>query len=45
MQLRYDPYTIFKNSMSPAGLYARQKWLGEAENLTWKNDFERVKDH
>jgi len=43
MQLQYDPYTIFKNSMSPAGLYARQKWLGEAENLTWKNDFERVK--
>jgi len=42
MQLRYDPYTIFKNSMSPAGLYARQKWLGEAENPTWKHDFEEV---
>jgi hypothetical protein len=43
MKLQYDPYGIFQNSRSPAGLYARQKWLGEAENPTWKNDFERVK--
>ena len=42
MQLRYDPYGIFQNSKSPAGLYARQKWLGEFEDPTWKTDFEEV---
>lgn len=41
MQLRYYPYGIFHNSKSPAGLYARQKWLGESENPTWKKDFEK----
>ena len=42
MQLRYDPYGIFQNSKSPAGLYARQNWLGEFEDPTWKIDFEEV---
>ena len=39
MKLRYDPYQIFQNSKTPAGLYARQKWLGEAETDRWKRDF------
>ena len=31
MKLRHDPYQVFRFSKTPAGLYARQKWLGEAE--------------
>jgi len=42
MNLRYDPYQIFRSSKTPAGLYARQKWLGEAENRQWKMDFEET---
>ena len=40
MKLRYDPYQIFKSSKTPAGLYARQKWLNEAGTNNWKLDFE-----
>ncbi len=39
MKLRYDPYQIFRFSKTPVGLYARQKWLGEAETDRWKIDF------
>jgi len=39
MKLRYDPYQVFRFSKTPAGLYARQKWLGEAETDQWKVDF------
>jgi hypothetical protein len=39
MKLRYDPYQVFRFSKTPAGLYARQKWLGEAETPQWKIDF------
>ena len=39
MKLRCDPYQIFQTSKTPAGLYARQKWLGEAESRQWKIDF------
>jgi hypothetical protein len=42
MQLRYDPYGIFRNSKSPAGLYARRKWLGESEDPSWERDFDAV---
>jgi hypothetical protein len=40
MKLRYDPYQIFRYSKTPAGLYARQKWLGETETPQWQSDFQ-----
>jgi hypothetical protein len=40
MQVRFDPFQCFKGSSTPAGLYARQKWLGEAKTPEWKNDFQ-----
>jgi hypothetical protein len=42
MKLRYDPYQVFRFSKTPAGLYARQKWLGEAETPQWKIDFKET---
>ena len=42
MKLRYDPYQVFRFSKTPAGLYARQKWLGEAETPQWKTDFQKT---
>lgn len=42
MKLRYDPYQVFRLSKTPAGLYARQKWLGEAETPQWKTDFQEM---
>lgn len=39
MNLHCDPFKIFKGSKSPAGLYARQKWLNESENRRWREDF------
>ena len=39
MKLRYDPFQIFKSSKTPAGLYARQKWLGEQSTDNWQTDF------
>ena len=45
MKLRYDPLQVFRLSKTPAGLYARQKWLGESETTAWKSDFrDRVGD-
>ena len=41
-KLRYDPYQVFRFSKTPAGLYARQKWLGEAETPQWKIDFQET---
>lgn len=40
MKLRYDPYQVFRSSKTPAGLYARQKWLGEADTRNWQRDFQ-----
>ncbi len=40
MKLRYDPYRVFRFSKTPAGLYARQKWLGEADTRNWQRDFQ-----
>jgi hypothetical protein len=37
--LRFDPYGVFRRSKTPAGLYARQKWLGEENHIAWKADF------
>jgi hypothetical protein len=42
MKLNYNPYGVFRNSKTPAGLYARQKWLGEAETDQWKIDFKKT---
>lgn len=42
MNLRYDPYQVFTASKTPAGLYARQKWLGQADSPQWKSDFEET---
>ena len=39
MKLFFDPHQVFKSSKTPAGLYARQKWLGESSDRQWKNDF------
>lgn len=40
--MRYHPFQIFQASPSPAGLYARKKWLGEAENAVWQDDFNKT---
>jgi len=42
MKLRYDPYHVFRFSKTPAGLYARQRWLGEAQRSQWKIDFQQT---
>ena len=42
MKLRYDPYQVFRLSKTPAGLYARQRWLGEEQMPTWKTDFQQT---
>jgi len=39
VKLLHDPLQIFKASKTPAGLYARQKWLGEVETSKWQDDF------
>lgn len=39
MKLRFDPFQVFRFSNTPVGLYARQKWFGEAEMSQWKTDF------
>ena len=38
--LKGDPYCVFRRSRSPVGLYARQKWLGEEKDSSWKSDFD-----
>jgi len=42
--LRHDPYSVFRSSKTPAGLYARQKWLEEAGSETWQADFQETVD-
>ena len=37
--LIHAPYAVFRSSVSPAGLYARQKWLDESSTTSWKTDF------
>jgi hypothetical protein len=41
MELSYNPYIIFASSTTPAGLYARQKWLNQELTPQWKADFQR----
>ncbi|MBT8369970.1 MAG: hypothetical protein KJO34_03340 [Deltaproteobacteria bacterium] len=44
MKLHHNPFQIFYGSKTPAGLYARQKWLGEESTLAWQNDFKSCVD-
>jgi hypothetical protein len=37
-----DLWWIFRGSRTPPALYARQKWLGEANTAAWQQDFERT---
>ncbi|SEM77067.1 hypothetical protein SAMN04489760_14516 [Syntrophus gentianae] len=39
VKLRHNPLQIFKASKTPAGLYARKKWLGESDTSEWQDDF------
>ena len=39
---RRQPWQIFSSSATPAGLYARQKWLGEEQTPSWQQDFEQT---
>jgi hypothetical protein len=41
MELSYNPYMIFASSITPAGLYARKKWLNQELTPQWKADFQR----
>ncbi len=40
MTLLYDPLQIFMASTTPAGLYARQKWLKEQQRPKWQTDYD-----
>lgn len=42
MKFRSDPYQIFRKSKTPAGLYARKKWLKEEHHSSWQKDFEET---
>lgn len=42
MKLRHDPFHVFHGSRTPAGLYARQKWLEEADTQKWQRDFQEI---
>jgi hypothetical protein len=44
MTLRFDPLKIFRESKTPWGLYARQKWLNEEYQRAWKADFQIAVD-
>jgi hypothetical protein len=39
MELHHNPFQFFNASKTPAGLYAREKWLGESGTSQWQNDF------
>lgn len=38
ISLTFDPYACFAASTSPAGLYARQKWMGKEGDSLWQAD-------
>ena len=39
VKIKYNPYAIFKESRTPPGLYARQKWLNEGKSEQYGADF------
>jgi hypothetical protein len=42
MNLRWNPYQVFEQSKTPAGLYARKKWLSKENHSSFKHDFEET---
>lgn len=40
----YYPNRIFQCSRTPAGLYARQKWMQQKDTDAWQSDFEETVD-
>ncbi|MBN1546086.1 MAG: hypothetical protein JW902_05430 [Syntrophaceae bacterium] len=42
MKIFYNPFPIFRSSRTPAGLYARQKWLGDSAEPGWQKDFQET---
>ncbi|MEE9912038.1 MAG: hypothetical protein K4571_09980 [Deltaproteobacteria bacterium] len=42
LRVRHNPFQIFKGSKTPAGLYARQKWLNESGMAQWQDDFHQA---
>jgi hypothetical protein len=40
--LKYNPFLVFHGSKTPAALYARQKWMQQAENDNFINDFKET---
>ena len=44
LPLNHDPYRIFEGSKTPAGLYARQKWLGQKDQY-FRKDFNATVKH
>ena len=37
--LKYDPLTVFRTSTTPAGLYARSRWIGLDHDPAWQTAF------
>jgi hypothetical protein len=37
-----QPWRIFSTRVTPSGLYARQKWLGEEQTPSWRQDFDQT---
>ena len=42
MKLRWDPFQVFEQSKTPAGLYARKKWLNQKNHSSFQDDFEET---
>ena len=45
MMLRFNPLLLFNSSKTPAGLYARQRWLNEENHRAWRADFQTAVGH
>jgi len=43
--LRHDPLAVFRESKTPAALYARQKWMRKKNTKEWQSDFRQVVDY
>ncbi|MBN1105080.1 MAG: hypothetical protein JXL84_16825 [Deltaproteobacteria bacterium] len=42
MRLKTNPYAVFRRSRTPAGLYARKKWLRQEGDPSYRQDFEET---
>lgn len=45
MKLKFDPYAVFRRSRTPAGLYARRKWLREQGDPGYRREYEKTVRH